>query len=146
MSRGVGVRVPDARALKGLDGWITGLCRDQNVTRTALTPMEIDAINGGILNVNPLLEWSEAQVWEYTDARRIPTNRLHKGSYPSIGCAPCTRPVAPGEHPRAGCRWEARGVRAAQALAPMLRFRCNVYSIFILNLVRRRRINECMTT
>jgi phosphoadenosine phosphosulfate reductase len=96
---------PVARALKGLGGWITGLRRDQSVTRTALTPLEIDAINGGILKINPLLEWSEAQVWEYANARRIPTNRLHKEGYPSIGCAPCTRPVAPGEHPRAGRWW-----------------------------------------
>jgi phosphoadenosine phosphosulfate reductase len=96
---------PLGRALKGLAGWITGLRREQSVTRGALAPLEIDAINGGILKINPLLEWSGAQVWEYADSRRIPTNRLHKQGYPSIGCAPCTRPVAPGEHPRAGRWW-----------------------------------------
>ena len=96
---------PLGRAMKGLAGWITGLRREQSVTRTGLAPIEIDAANGGILKINPLLEWTEAQVWEYAKARRIPTNRLHSQGYPSIGCAPCTRPVAPGEHPRAGRWW-----------------------------------------
>ena len=96
---------PLGRALKGLGGWITGQRRDQSVTRTALAPLEIDAINGGILKINPLLEWNESQVWEYANSRNLPTNRLHKQGYPSIGCAPCTRPVAPGEHPRAGRWW-----------------------------------------
>jgi phosphoadenosine phosphosulfate reductase len=96
---------PLGRALKGLGGWITGLRRDQSVTRTALAPLEIDAVNGGILKINPLLEWTESRVWEYANSRRLPTNRLHKQGYPSIGCAPCTRPVAPGEHPRAGRWW-----------------------------------------
>lgn len=96
---------PLGRALKGLAGWITGLRREQSVTRTALAPIEPDAMNNGILKINPLLEWSEALVWEYAEARRIPTNRLHKQGYPSIGCAPCTRAVAPGEHPRAGRWW-----------------------------------------
>ncbi|HEY6874540.1 MAG TPA: phosphoadenylyl-sulfate reductase [Geobacteraceae bacterium] len=96
---------PLGRALKGLAGWITGLRREQSVTRSGLAPIELDEANGGILKINPLLEWSEARVWEYADARRVPTNRLHKQGYPSIGCAPCTRPVAPGEHPRAGRWW-----------------------------------------
>lgn len=96
---------PLGRALKGLGGWVTGLRRDQSVTRSGVAPLEIDAINGGILKINPLLEWSEAQVWEYANSRRLPTNRLHKEGYPSIGCAPCTRPVAPGEHSRSGRWW-----------------------------------------
>ncbi len=96
---------PLGRALKGLAGWITGLRREQSVTRTELKAIEVDEINGGILKINPLLEWTEAQVWEYAGARRIPTNSLHKQGYLSIGCAPCTRPVAPGEHPRAGRWW-----------------------------------------
>lgn len=96
---------PLGRALKGLAGWITGLRREQSVTRTGLAPIESDEANGGILKINPLLEWSEEQVWEYAEKRRVPVNRLHKQGYPSIGCAPCTRPVAPGEHPRAGRWW-----------------------------------------
>lgn len=96
---------PLSRALKGLAGWVTGLRREQSVTRTNLAPIEHDETNGGILKINPLLEWSEAEVWGYAEARRIPVNRLHRQGYPSIGCAPCTRPVAPGEHPRAGRWW-----------------------------------------
>ncbi|WP_243370014.1 phosphoadenylyl-sulfate reductase [Geotalea sp. SG265] len=96
---------PLGRALKGLDGWITGLRREQSMTRTGLAPIETDTTNGGIIKVNPLLEWTEEQVWSYAKFRRIPTNRLHSQGYPSIGCAPCTRPVAPGEHPRAGRWW-----------------------------------------
>ncbi|ACM19166.1 adenosine-5'-phosphosulfate reductase, glutathione-dependent [Geotalea daltonii FRC-32] len=96
---------PLGRALKGLDGWITGLRREQSTTRTGLAPIETDTTNGGIIKVNPLLEWTEEQVWSYAKFRRIPTNRLHSQGYPSIGCAPCTRPVAPGEHPRAGRWW-----------------------------------------
>ncbi len=96
---------PLGRALKGLAGWITGLRREQSVTRTELKAIDVDELNGGIFKINPLLEWTEAQVWEYAETRRIPTNRLHKQGYPSIGCAPCTRPVTAGEHPRAGRWW-----------------------------------------
>lgn len=96
---------PLGRALNGLAGWITGLRREQSVTRGDLAVIEQDETNGGILKINPLLEWTEAQLWEYAETHRIPTNRLHRQGYPSIGCAPCTRPVAPGEHPRAGRWW-----------------------------------------
>jgi phosphoadenosine phosphosulfate reductase len=96
---------PLSRALKGLAGWVTGLRREQSVTRTDLAPIELDTTNGGILKINPLLEWTTEQVWAYARSNRVPTNRLHSQGYPSIGCAPCTRPVAPGEHPRAGRWW-----------------------------------------
>ncbi|MDO3377670.1 phosphoadenylyl-sulfate reductase [Geoalkalibacter halelectricus] len=96
---------PLGRALAGLSGWITGLRREQSVTRDALEPLEIDAAHGGILKINPLAFWSSAQVWEYAERRRIPVNRLHRQGYPSIGCAPCTRAVQPGEDERAGRWW-----------------------------------------
>ena len=96
---------PLGRALHGLAGWVTGLRREQSVTRATLAPLELDEANGGIIKINPLLEWTEQQVWEYADTNRVPVNRLHRQGYPSIGCAPCTRPVAPGEHPRAGRWW-----------------------------------------
>ncbi len=96
---------PLGRALKGLAGWITGLRREQSVTRSGITPIEVDEANGGILKINPLLEWSSEQVQEYARERRVPAHRLHSQGYPSIGCAPCTRPVAPGEHPRSGRWW-----------------------------------------
>jgi phosphoadenosine phosphosulfate reductase len=96
---------PLQRALQGLSGWITGLRREQSVTRSDISPIETDHGNGGILKINPLIGWSEKEVWEYAEAHRIPTNRLHRQGYPSIGCAPCTRAVEPGEHPRAGRWW-----------------------------------------
>ncbi len=96
---------PLARALHSLSGWITGLRREQSITRSGLSTIERDEFNGSILKINPLLEWTEEQVWQYAKEHRLPTNSLHGQGYPSIGCAPCTRAVAPGEHPRAGRWW-----------------------------------------
>lgn len=96
---------PLLRALEGLAGWITGQRRDQSQTRHNLQALEIDEAHGRILKINPLVNWSEDQVWAYARERRLPTNRLHAMGYPSIGCAPCTRAVQPGEHPRAGRWW-----------------------------------------
>lgn len=96
---------PLGRALKGLAGWITGLRREQSVTRNGLAAIELDEADGGILKINPLLEWSEEQVWDYVKEHNIPVSRLYSQGYRSIGCAPCTRPVAPGEHARAGRWW-----------------------------------------
>ena len=96
---------PLGRALHGLGGWVTGMRREQSVTRGELSAIELDAMNGGILKLNPLLEWSEEQVIRYVEERQLPTNRLFRQGYRSIGCAPCTRPVAPDEHPRAGRWW-----------------------------------------
>jgi phosphoadenosine phosphosulfate reductase len=96
---------PLRRALDGFAGWVTGLRRAQSVTREELAPLEIDAANGGLLKINPFLFWSDAQVLDYATANRVPVNRLHRQGYPSIGCAPCTRAVEPGEHPRAGRWW-----------------------------------------
>jgi phosphoadenosine phosphosulfate reductase len=96
---------PLGRALSNLSGWITGLRREQSVTRSGLAPLETDAAHGGIVKINPLIAWSEADVWSYAEKRRIPVNRLHRQGYPSIGCAPCTRAIREGEHPRAGRWW-----------------------------------------
>lgn len=96
---------PLGRALAGLSGWITGLRSEQSVTRSALAPLEIDEAHGGLVKINPLAAWSEAQVWEYAKQQRIPVNRLHSQGYPSIGCAPCTRAIQPGEQARAGRWW-----------------------------------------
>ena len=96
---------PLGRALHGLGGWVTGMRREQSVTRGELAAIELDALNGAILKLNPLLEWSEEQVIRYVEERQLPTNRLFRLGYRSIGCAPCTRPVAPDEHPRAGRWW-----------------------------------------
>lgn len=96
---------PLSRALAELKGWVTGLRREQSVTRAALAPIEIDTVNSGILKINPLLNWSSSQVWDYANGHALPVNRLHRQGYPSIGCAPCTRAVQPGEDERAGRWW-----------------------------------------
>lgn len=96
---------PLGRALAGKAGWITGLRRAQSVTRDGLAAIEIDERNGGLLKINPLLDWNDEQVWAYAEEHRLPVNRLHRQGYPSIGCAPCTRAVKEGEHPRAGRWW-----------------------------------------
>lgn len=96
---------PLRRALAGRAAWVTGLRREQSVTRADVEVLEIDEAHGGIAKLNPLAAWSEAQVWEYARAHRVPTNALHVRGFPSIGCAPCTRAIAPGEDPRAGRWW-----------------------------------------
>jgi phosphoadenosine phosphosulfate reductase len=96
---------PLHRALSSLDAWITGLRRDQAVTRANTQPVEIDEANGGLIKVNPLVEWTNDQVWGYIKANRIPYNALHDRNFPSIGCAPCTRAIEPGEDIRAGRWW-----------------------------------------
>jgi phosphoadenosine phosphosulfate reductase len=96
---------PLGRALSGLDAWITGQRRGQGVTRAALPVIEVDEAHGGILKINPLANWADEQVRACIRERNLPYNRLHDAGYPSIGCAPCTRAVRPGEDPRAGRWW-----------------------------------------
>ena len=96
---------PLGRALAGLDAWVTGLRNEQSVTRTDTAEVEIDAAHGGITKVNPLVRWSMAEVRAYASQHRVPIHPLHDKGYPSIGCAPCTRAVKPGEHERAGRWW-----------------------------------------
>jgi len=96
---------PLRRALSGLDAWITGLRREQSTTRTAVGKVELDQANGGIAKLNPLADWSEQQVWAYIAEHEVPYNALHDRGFPSIGCAPCTRAIAPGEDVRAGRWW-----------------------------------------
>ena len=96
---------PLSRALNGLDGWVTGMRRQQGMTRGDLKAIERDELNGGLLKINPLLEWSEEQVLTYSKEQNLPANRLFREGYRSIGCAPCTRAVQPGEDARAGRWW-----------------------------------------
>ena len=96
---------PLSRALSGLRAWVTGQRREQAVTRRNLPVVEIDETHAGILKLNPLAGWTEQEVREYVRNRGLPVNNLHEMGYPSIGCAPCTRAVAPGEDPRAGRWW-----------------------------------------
>lgn len=96
---------PLQRALKRYSGWVTGMRREQSVTRTGLEAIEIDGVNGGRLKINPLTFWSGLDVWNYAEQYRLPINKLHHQGYPSIGCAPCTRAIQADEHPRAGRWW-----------------------------------------
>lgn len=95
---------PLKRALAELSAWVTGLRREQAVTRTRTAVVEWDAGNG-LVKVNPLVAWAEPDVWDYIRAYDVPYNVLHDRGFPSIGCAPCTRAVAPGEDQRAGRWW-----------------------------------------
>jgi len=99
---------PLSHALFGLRAWVTGQRRENAVTRRTLSVVEIDEGHGKILKLNPLAGWTEQEVGEYVRKRGLPVNRLHDMGYPSIGCAPCTRAVAPGEDPRAGRWWWER--------------------------------------
>lgn len=96
---------PLSRALSGLDAWITGLRREESVTRETLAILERDAAHGGILKINPLADWSSERVRNYLREHRLPRNRLLERGYPSIGCACCTRAIEPGEDSRAGRWW-----------------------------------------
>lgn len=95
---------PLRRALAGKGAWITGMRRDQAATRGNLEVSSFDADNG-LQKFNPLLDWTNADVWEYLRANNVPYNALHDAFYPSIGCAPCTRAIAVGEDIRAGRWW-----------------------------------------
>ncbi len=96
---------PLARALSTARAWITGLRRDQSVTRSDMAVIEVDETHGGIVKINPLSDWSEQDVWDYIRANDVPYNALHDKGFPSIGCAPCTRAIQPGEDLRAGRWW-----------------------------------------
>ena len=101
---GVRKMEPLRRALAGLDAWMTGLRRDQSVTRTDVHKIEWDASNT-LVKVNPIADWTHGDVWKYIRENNVPYNALHDRGYPSIGCGPCTRAVLAGEHERAGRWW-----------------------------------------
>ncbi len=95
---------PLRRALAGKASWITGQRREQSSTRAALALQERDAVHG-LVKFNPLVDWSERDVWDYIARHGVPYNALHEQGYRSIGCAPCSRPTLPGEDVRAGRWW-----------------------------------------
>lgn len=96
---------PLSRALKGVNGWVTGMRREQSVTRSDLKAVEVDELNGGILKINPLVYWSERQLLDYTNEHYLPKNRLYTLGFRSIGCAPCTRAIGPSDQEREGRWW-----------------------------------------
>jgi phosphoadenosine phosphosulfate reductase len=104
---------PLKRALSGASAWITGLRREQSEARAELTLKSFDELTQ-LDKVNPLLEWTLEDVSAYLTTHQVPISALHAKGYPSIGCAPCTRAIAPGEHPRAG-RWWWEISQAGQA-------------------------------
>lgn len=95
---------PLRRALAGRQAWVCGLRREQSVTRQTLAFAAWDE-QFGLVKFCPLADWTELQVWDYIKTHDVPYNRLHDAGYPSIGCAPCTRAIKPGQDVRAGRWW-----------------------------------------
>lgn len=95
---------PLKRALQGHDAWITGLRQEQALSRAEIAVVELDGSNG-LIKVNPLAHWRTDQIWNYVKSHNVPYNPLHDRGFPSIGCAPCTRAIGPGEDLRAGRWW-----------------------------------------
>jgi len=102
---------PLARALHGSEAWIVGLRREQSQERSSVPKLARDASQGGIWKVCPLSDWSWDDVLAYVKENGVPINRLHSQGFPSIGCAPCTRAVRPGEDPRSGRWWWESGAK-----------------------------------
>jgi sulfate adenylyltransferase large subunit/thioredoxin-dependent adenylylsulfate APS reductase len=95
---------PLGRALAGVAGWITGLRAEQSAHRGAVGLVGFDA-ERGVIKLNPLYDWTREAVRSFAAAKRVPTNPLHEKGFASIGCAPCTRAIRPGEPERAGRWW-----------------------------------------
>lgn len=96
---------PLKRKLATLDAWVAGLRREQWVSRRNIAKVELDREHGNIVKLNPLADWSLDRVWDYVRTNEVPYHELFDHGYTSIGCAPCTRAVLPGEPERAGRWW-----------------------------------------
>ena len=96
---------PFRRAIAGAGAWVTGVRHEQSASRAQAVAVEVDAANGGIAKISPILEGTHEDVWDYIRAKKLPYNPLHDKGYPSIGCAPCTRAVEPGADSRSGRWW-----------------------------------------
>ncbi len=94
---------PNKHFLAGLDAHVTGLRREQNVTRESASKIEVDS--RGLVKINPLVDWTHDDVWAYVKEHSVPVNRLHAEGFTSVGCGPCTRAIQPGDDPRAGRWW-----------------------------------------
>jgi phosphoadenosine phosphosulfate reductase len=93
------------RALGELDAWVTGLRSDQSITRSNTPKVLEDTDHPPLIKINPLADWTQEKVEAYIETHKVPVNALHKKNYPSIGCAPCTRPIKAGEDIRSGRWW-----------------------------------------
>jgi len=96
---------PLTKFLSGVDAWVTGLRRDQASSRSSVEKFEIDHEHGSIYKLNPLAEWTEAEIQNYTARFSVPQHPLYEKGFTSIGCEPCTRPIESGEDARAGRWW-----------------------------------------
>ena len=96
---------PLNRALLHMDGWITGLRRDQSITRSNVNKIELDSSHNNIIKLNPLADWDNDMIWNYIKEYNVPYNQLHDNGYPSIGCEPCTRAINKGADIRSGRWW-----------------------------------------
>lgn len=108
---------PFRRAVSGRGAWVTGIRRGQSASRALAAPVEWDR-EYGLHKVSPLLDWSETEIWDYIRRKRLPYNVLHDRGFPSIGCAPCTRAVQPGEDERSGRWWWERSESRECGLHP----------------------------
>jgi phosphoadenosine phosphosulfate reductase len=95
---------PFRAAIAGRKAWVTGIRKEQSASRAMSAPVEWDSTYG-LYKISPLLDWTERDIWAYIRKRKLPYNRLHDAGYPSIGCAPCTRAVLPGDDERSGRWW-----------------------------------------
>ena len=98
---------PLRHALAGMDAWVTGIRRAQTPGRLTARKVDLDE-SRGVVKIQPLVDWTDEDVVGYLYAHDVPYNPLHDRGFPSIGCMPCTRAVAPGEDRRAG-RWAHSG-------------------------------------
>lgn len=114
---------PFRRALLGRDAWVTGIRRSQSASRSMAARVEWDG-EYGLHKVSPLLDWSEKEVWDYIGRRHLPYNTLHDAGFPSIGCAPCTRAIQPGDSERAGRWWWERSESRECGLHPSRKVGC----------------------
>ncbi len=114
---------PFRRAVAGRGAWVTGIRHGQSASRALARPVEWDD-EYGLQKISPLLDWTERDVWDYIRAKGLPYNSLHDAGFPSIGCAPCTRAVAPGVDERSGRWWWERpdsrecGLHPRRKIAP----------------------------
>jgi phosphoadenosine phosphosulfate reductase len=95
---------PLNRALSGMEAWITGIRKDQTLSRFETNLVEWDESHG-LIKINPLYKWTDKLVWDYIRQYNVPYNPLHDKGFPSIGCQPCTRAVKPGDDIRSGRWW-----------------------------------------
>jgi phosphoadenosine phosphosulfate reductase len=108
---------PFQRAIAGRRAWVTGIRRSQSASRALAAPVEWDEVYG-LYKISPLLDWTDQDVWDYVRAQGLPYNRLHDAGIPSIGCAPCTRAIQPGDDERSGRWWWERAVSRECGLHP----------------------------